>query len=115
MLPRMTTLQADRIAQVLHIYRKDPVPDGDVVLLLLDEHVCLHLDGLADHWDDEQADALVQVITESASQVLVAIARPGEQLHGSDFALWRDLHAGLRDTGVQLMPLRALPAADPCP
>lgn len=113
MLPRMTTTSSDpdRIAQVLRGYRDEPVPDGDMVLLLLDEQVCWHVDGLADHWDAEQTETVVQVLTEATSSVLVAVARPQSQLLDSDFALWRDLHAGLRDTPVQLLPLRALPAA----
>lgn len=112
MLPRMTTTSdPDRIAQVLRVYRDDPVPDGDMVLLLLDEQVCWHVDGLADHWDDEQTESVVQVLTETTSTVLVAVARPQAQLLDSDFALWRDLHAGLRDSPVRLLPLRALPAA----
>lgn len=40
-----------------------------------------------------------------------AIARPACVLLASDHQLWRDLHADLRGSDVQLLPVRALPAA----
>ena len=112
MLPRMTTTLPDphHVEQALHAYRDDPLPDGDVVVLLVDEQVCWHVEGLADHWDDEQTDAVTRVITESTTRVIVAVARRDNRLLDGDYAIWRDLHAGLRDSDVALLPLRALPA-----
>ncbi len=51
------------------------------------------------------------VLPKTAKQVLVLIARPGRVLRDSDHQLWRDLHADLRDSDVQLLPVRGLQAA----
>ncbi len=47
----------------------------------------------------------------NAATVLVLIARPDGELLDTDYQLWRELHAELRDSAVQLLPVRALPAA----
>ena len=43
--------------------------------------------------------------------VLVAIARDRGRLLPGDYQLWRELHQDLRDTDVDLLPVRSLPAA----
>lgn len=84
--------------------------DGDA-LLLLDDAVCLELEGMANQWDDAGRRGLVAMLTTTSRRVLVAIARRGGQLQLSDYQLWRELHQELRGTDVELLPVRALPAA----
>lgn len=87
-----------------------PLDDGDT-LLLLDDTVCLELTGLADHWDEGGLRNLVEIIEASARRVLVAIARDRACLLPDDYQLWRELHQDLGGTQVDLLPVRALPAA----
>jgi S-adenosylmethionine:diacylglycerol 3-amino-3-carboxypropyl transferase len=100
----------DREEQALDIYRDIPLEDGDAVLLL-DQQVCLEMEQLAALWDEQIRRNLVHVLIRTAARVLVAVARDGEVLQPGDYQLWRDLHAGLRDADVELLPIRALPAA----
>lgn len=108
----MTTSPYDDAAlnNVLRIYEENPMGDGDAVLLL-DSEVCLELEGLADHWDDQLRVSTAGILRETARAVLVAVARPRGVLLPGDYRLWRDLHADLREADVALLPLRALPAA----
>ena len=115
MLPGMTTtenLPADlsRERRALETYYDDPLEPGDAVLLI-DSDVCLEIAGLADDWCATTRDNLIDVLRRSARRVVVAVARPAYELTPSDYQLWRDLHAGLRDGDVDLQPLRALPAS----
>lgn len=107
----MTLSPDDTEQQAFRVYEDAPMPDGDA-LLLLDDTVCLELAGLADDWHDEGRRGLVALLTETTScSVRLAIARAGSRLHDSDYQVWRDLHASLRDSHIELRPLRALPAA----
>ena len=99
----------DRLAELLCIYADHPLDDGDGVLVI-DGEVCLEIERLADEWATLR-HSTVSVLRASASRALVLIARPEATLHDSDYQLWRDLHADLRDAPVQLLPVRALPAA----
>lgn len=96
--------------EVLRIYRDAPMADGDAVLLL-DDEVCLELQGMADGWDDVGRRNLVSILTQTSQRVLVAIARPEARLRPGDHRLWHDLERELAGTGVDLLPVRALPAA----
>ena len=107
---RMPTPDDSRLAEVLRIYADHPLDDGDAVLLI-DDEVCLEIEDLADEWDDVLRRSTTQVLLSTATRVQVAIARTSSVLLDSDYALWRDLHADLRDSTVQLLPVRALPAA----
>lgn len=98
------------IATMLGIYADLPIRDGDVALLL-DEKVCVEVEELAAQWDDVLRRNTVQMLRETASRVVVAIARVDAELLPSDYELWRELHQDLRDSGVELLPLRAMPAA----
>lgn len=112
MLTSMTT-STDPVAQerrALETYYDDPLEPGDAVLLL-DSSTCLEITGLADDWCDQTRDNLVNVLATSAKRVVVAVARPGYELVPRDYQLWRDLHLGLRESGIDLPPLQALPAA----
>jgi len=100
----------DALTKVLCIYEDEPLDDGDAVLLL-DSKVCMEVEGLADHWDAQLRTNTAGILRETARTVLVAVARRGAVLRPSDYQLWRDLHAELRDGNVALLPLRALPAA----
>jgi S-adenosylmethionine:diacylglycerol 3-amino-3-carboxypropyl transferase len=107
---RPEPVQYDREELALDIYRDIPLEDGDAVLLL-DQQVCLEMEQLAALWDEQIRRNLVHVLTRTAARVLVAVAREGEVLRPGDYQLWRDLHAGLREADVELLPIRALPAA----
>lgn len=98
------------LAEVLRIYADHPLDDGDAVLLI-DDEVCLEIEHLADEWDAVLRSKTAQVLLATADRVQVAIARPAGVLLPSDYQLWRDLHADLRDSAVELLPVRALPAA----
>lgn len=104
------THRGDELAQVLQIYADHPLDDGDAVLLI-DGEVCLEIERLADEWDEVLRSTTAQVLLSTADRVQVAIARPSAVLLASDYQLWRDLHADLRDSAVELLPVRALPAA----
>ncbi len=95
---------------VLRIYADAPMAGGDA-LLVLDGEVCLELQGMADGWDDVGRRNLVSILVQTSQRVLVAIARPRAELQPSDYQLWRDLHHDLAGTSVELLPVRALPAA----
>ena len=115
MLARMTNLprHADDPCdeeRALRVYDEHPLEDGDAVLLL-DGTVCLELQRLADGWDDVGRRDLVSILIRTSHRVLVAIARDRARLQPGDYQLWRELHEDLRDTGVELLPVRALPAA----
>ena len=109
MLSAMTA-DDDRLADLLDVYADHPLDDGDVVLVL-DDQVCLEVEGLAEHWDPLVRRNTAKIVRETSTSVLVLIARPERTLLDRDYQLWRDLHADLRDTDVQLHPVRALPAA----
>lgn len=100
-----TTLQ-----QALRVYAEHPLDDGDVVLLL-DDSVCLELEQLADSWDETLRRSTGHVLRQNARRAAIAIARPRSVLQPRDFQLWRDLHEELRGSDVELLPVRALPAA----
>ena len=100
----------DKLADVLRIYADNPIRDGDAVLLL-DDKVCFEVEGLATHWDPVLRANTAHIVRETAVRVVVCIARRHGKLRASDYQLWRDLHTDLRDSDVQLLPVRALPAA----
>lgn len=115
MLERMTPTPRDpsefsREQEALRLYAEHPLDDGDA-LLLLDDDVCLELTGLADGWDEVMRRRLVELLGRGARRVLVAIARDRGRLLPSDYQLWRELHQDLRGTDIDLLPVRALPAA----
>ena len=99
-----------RLAAALQVYADHPLDDGDGVLLV-DDQVCLEIARLADEWDDALRSSTARLLVATADRVQVAIARPRGVLRDSDHQLWRELHAELRDSAVQLLPVRALPAA----
>lgn len=101
----------DMLTEALRIYADNPMRDGDVALLLLDEKVCVEVEGLASHWDPVLRENTAHIVREAAQRVVVCIARRHRKLRDSDYQLWRDLHADLRDSEVRLLPVRALPAA----
>ena len=105
-----TSPSADKLADVLSIYADYPLADGDAVLLL-DDAVVVELEGLAREWDEELRRNTALILRQSASSVVLAIARPGRDLLPSDFQLWRELHEELRDADISLRPVQALPAA----
>jgi hypothetical protein len=100
----------ERLTELLGRYAQAPLSDGDAVVVLDD--VAVELEGLADAWDGELRRSLAHIVGRlPARRLLLAIARPGGELRPSDFLLWRDLHQDLRDEDVQVLPVRALPAA----
>lgn len=109
----MTNSEPDdsTLADVLRIYADDPLDDGDAILLFLDERTCVEIAGLAREWDQQLRENTAYILRQTGRRVQVAIARADGQLLPADFQLWRDLHAELRDADVELLPVRALPAA----
>src|SRR3954451_9045592 len=101
----------DDLANVLDAYVDYPLTEGDAVLLLLDTRQCVEIERLATEWDEELSRNTAEMLRQTARRVVVAIARRDRELLPSDFQLWRDLHADLRDSDVDLLPVRALPAA----
>ena len=101
----MTHTPDSKLAEVLRIYADHPLDDGDAVLVI-DDEVCLEMGDRAD-----LRSSSTRVLMSAADRVQVAIARPAGVLLASDYQLWRELHADLRDSPVQLLPVRALPAA----
>ena len=99
-----------RAEHALRIYADAPMSDGDV-LLLLDDTVCLEFEQLTACWDAVSRRHLAEVVGSTASRALLAVAREGGELLPADYQLWRDLHEDLRATSVELLPVRALPAA----
>lgn len=100
----------DRLETALRIYADDPLDDGDAVLFL-DGKVCLEITGLAAEWDAVLRRNTANILRQTARSVVVAIARVGATPQPGDYQLWRELHAELRDSDVDLHPLRLLPAA----
>lgn len=106
-----TTTVSPQERDVLRSYEQHPMAAGDAVLLL-DDEVCLELAALGDQWPDGGSASLVTLLTGAdCRSVRLLVARPGAELQASDYQLWRELHAGLRDTGTELRTLWALPAA----
>lgn len=99
----------DRLNELLDVYADHPLEDGDAVLVI-DDEVCLEIEHLAEQWATLRSST-VHVLRCSASRAMVLIARPDATLLDRDYQLWRELHADLRDSPVQLLPVRALPAA----
>lgn len=93
----------------LEAYRQYPMDDGEVVLLLPDEAVCLELGALPD--DDALPDHAAAVASQvhSATAVL-AVARHGRRPQPVDLLLWTELWSAL-GSGTELLPLQVLPAA----
>ena len=112
MLPCMTTTPPlpDRLPDVLQVYDDHPLDDGDAVLVL-DDRVCLEIEQLAAEWDHVLRTSTAHIVRSTATRAAVLIARRGGVLHDSDYQLWRDLHAELRGTDVDLLPVRGLRAA----
>jgi len=110
-MPTHRTSEDNDLATVLGAYSDYPLADGDAVLLLLDTRQCVEIERLAAEWDEELSRNTAEMLRQTTRRVVVAIARPDQELLPSDFQLWRDLHADLRDSSVELLPVRALPAA----
>ena len=96
---------------VFDIYAEHPMRDGEVLLLCPDGGVCIELERVALEGDGPLRRETAVVLRENPQRVVLAIARRDRQLLPSDFQLWRDLHADLRGSEVELLPVRALPAA----
>ena len=98
-----------RLAEVLRLYAERPMAAGDAVLVL-DSSVCMEVAGLADHWDEVLRRNTAGILRETATEVVLAIARPGADLLPEDYRLWRELHQEVGHD-VSLAPVQALPAA----
>ena len=104
------TDEPDSLSEILAVYAEHPMRDGDVALVL-DEKVCLEVEGLAREWGPVLRANTAEIVRTTSQHVVVLIARRHSRLRASDYQLWRDLHADLRDSEVHLLPVRALPAA----
>ena len=111
MLPGMTN-STPALSSVLHRYEVNPLDDGDVVLFL-DDKLSVEVDQLAEEWDAELCASVARTVRETARRLQVLVSRENGDLRASDYQLWRDLHAALRDSAVELAPVRPLPARRP--
>ncbi len=101
----------ENLEYVLATYAEHPMRAGDVALLT-DLKVVQEIEGLADHWDPVLRRNVAYVLREiGATEVLLAVARPGGTPLPQDHALWADLREELLDSPITIHPLRGLPAA----
>lgn len=99
----MTTLS---LTEALEVYRQSPLDDGEALLLLPEDAVCLELGPVP---DPASAGRLLAGVT--GGTVLFAVARRGRRPHPGDLLLWTALCAALDREGRTLLPLEVLPAA----
>lgn len=95
---------------VLDVYRDLPLDDGEAVLLLPGEEVCLEL-GPLPSLDDLPACVAALVPALRGETALLAVARRGRRLRPEDLLLWTELCVALDGSGTELLPLQVLPAA----
>ena len=100
---------AKKTKAALKAYDAEPMRDGDVALLI-DDGVCLEIEGLANHWDAGVRRNLAAALGPGCARVVMAVARPGRALLASDHVLWAELREELLDSGVELDPLHAVAA-----
>lgn len=93
----------------LKAYDAEPMQDGDVALLI-DDGVCLEIEGLANHWDAGVRRNLAAALGPGCARVVMAVARPGRALLASDHVLWAELREELLGCGVELDPVHAVAA-----
>jgi hypothetical protein len=102
----------DDLDPVLASYRGDPIDNGDL-LLITDQRLVQELAGFADVWAPHVRRAVADLLRATgATDVVVAIARPDEELLLQDHALWADLRDELEGSGIRLRPPVPLPARD---
>lgn len=99
-----------RTDAALDVYRDIPLDDGDAVLLLPDEQVCLELGPLSSA-DDVPAVVATLAQTVCGSTALLAVARRARRARPDDLLLWTELCVALDRSGTALLPLQVLPAA----
>ena len=99
------------LSSVLAVYEAHPLDAGDAVLVLPGRGLCLELQGLADAWCPPVRRELAKAIRSAAEPAQIALARPGAQPLPTDEVLWAELREELLGSGVELLPLRVLPAA----
>jgi hypothetical protein len=104
----MTTTEKER--QVLNAYEEDPVDAGDLVLLV-DGLAVVEIAGGADHWEEMDPQVLLTDLARAPRRVVPCIARPGADLLPADRTLWAQLREVGAASGVDVLPLQALPAA----
>ena len=100
----------DKTETAIALYDAQPMRRGDVALLI-DDGVCMEVEGLADCWDAQLRRNLAATLRAGARRVLIVVARPGRQLLASDHVLWAELREELLDSSVELLPIRGVAAA----
>ena len=98
------------LPQALEVYLQHPLDDGEAVLLLPDEAVCLELGALPDA-DDVPARVAELVERLHTPVVLLGVARRHRRARPADLLLWTELCAQLDPAATELLPLQVLPAA----
>lgn len=97
---------------ILDIYRTHPMRDGDVALLLLEQHLVTEVEDLANRWDPVVRRNLAKTLRElDVREVQVAIARATGELEPRDQALVGSLREELAGSGIVVHPPIPLPAA----
>ena len=100
----------NKTENMLAHYEAEPMQPGDVALLL-DDGVCMEVEGLADHWSANIRRNLATMLRPNCARVLIAVARPERQLLASDHVLWAEMREELLGSGVELLPIRAITGA----
>lgn len=97
---------------LLDIYRTYPMRDGDVALLLVEQHLVTEIEDLANQWDPVLRRNLALVLRDlDVREVQVAIARTSGELDPGDEALVGSLREELAGSGILVHPPIPLPAA----
>jgi len=103
---------SDKAQSLLAVYDDQPMQAGDVALLL-DDTVCMEVEGLADNWSARVRGNLATALRPQCSRVLIAVARPQRELLASDHVLWAELREELLGSGIELLPIRGVAARRP--
>lgn len=107
----MTDDYLTELQPVLDAYVDYPMRDGDVVFLVFADKTCVELAEIANRWDAAMVPTVVARLGDSPGPVLLAIARNETRLRTSDHSMWEQLRSELLPRSMDLLPLRALPAA----
>ena len=110
-LSAMTTSSEPQLDTVLAVYERHPLDPGDGLLLLPGRSLCLELEGLAQAWCPQVRRELARAVAAGAEPAQLALARPGGRATATDEVIWAELREELLGSGVELLPLRMLPAA----
>ncbi|MCW2779128.1 MAG: hypothetical protein JWN17_2853 [Frankiales bacterium] len=103
----MTPATSTPLAEALAVYLQFPMDEGEAVVVLPDEQVCLEV-GVVTGASCRVADLVGRT---GSATALLAVARRGRRPRPADLVLWSELCAALDGSVTTLLPLQVLPAA----